>query len=55
MYTSYSSARTEVLQKSSFEIILWHLNVLLKESVDTENHCLDMVSLDEEDKQPEWR
>ena len=30
---SYSSARTEALLKSSSEIILWHLDVLLKESV----------------------
>ena len=30
--------------------------MLLKESVDTENLRLDMVSLDEEeDKQPNWR
>ena len=41
---------TEALLKSSFEIILWCLNTLLKESVDMENQ--DMVSLDEEeDKQ----
>ena len=45
-----SSAVTETLLKSSSEIILWHL----KENVDTENYCLNMVSLDkEEDKQPE--
>ena len=36
-YTSYSSARTEALLKSSSEIILWHLNMLLKEGVDMEN------------------
>ena len=35
--TSYSSAGTEALLKSSSEIILWSLNMLLKESVDTEN------------------
>ena len=35
-YTSYGSARTEVLLKFSSEIILWHLNMLLKESVDPE-------------------
>ena len=35
--TSYSSTRTKALQKSSTEIILWHLNMLLKESVSTEN------------------
>ena len=42
------SARTEALLKSSSEIILWHVNTLLKERVDTENECLGMVSLDEE-------
>ena len=31
--TSYSSARTDALMKSSYEIYLWHLNVLLKERV----------------------
>ena len=36
-YTSYSSAWTEVLLISSSEIILWHLNMLLKESVDMKN------------------
>ena len=36
--TSYSSARTEALLKSSSEIILWHLNVQLKVSVDMENN-----------------
>ena len=37
--TSYSSssARTEALLKSSSEIILWRLNMLLKESIDMEN------------------
>ena len=35
--TSYSSTGTEALLKSSCEIILWHLNMLLKESVDSEN------------------
>ena len=35
--TSYSSAGTEALLKSSSEIILWRLNMLLKVSVDTEN------------------
>ena len=51
--TSHSSARTEALLKSSSEIILWRLNMLLKENADTENQHLDMVSLDEEDKQPD--
>ena len=36
-YTSYSSVRTEALLKSSFEIILCRLNMLLKERVDMEN------------------
>ena len=35
--TSYSSAGTKALLKSSSDIILWCLNMLLKESVDTEN------------------
>ena len=42
-----------MLLKSSSEIILWCLNILLKESVDTENNQLNMVSLDVEDKQPD--
>ena len=50
------STGTEALLKSSSEIILWYLNMVLKESVNTENECLDMVSLDEEEnKQPNWR
>ena len=53
-YTSYSSAGTEAPLKSSSEIFLWCLNMLLKESVDTENLFIDMVLLDEkEDKQPD--
>ena len=51
--TFHSSARTKALLKSSSEIILWRLNMLLKESIDTENQHLDMVSLNEEDKQPD--
>ena len=51
--TTYSNAGTEALLKSSSEIILWHLNMLLKESVDMENYRIDMVSLDEEEKQPD--
>ena len=34
---SYSSTGSETLLKSSSEIILWRLDVLLKESVDIEN------------------
>ena len=52
--TSYSIAGTEALLKSSSEIILWCINMLLKESVDKENLHLNMVLLDEEeDKQPD--
>ena len=52
--SQYSSATTEALLKSSSEINLWHLYMLLKESVDTENLQLDIVWLDEEeDKQPD--
>ena len=35
--TSYSSAGSGALLKSTSEIVLWRLNMLLKESVDTEN------------------
>jgi len=37
---------------ASTPIMLWHLNMLLKESVDMEN-CLDMVLFQEEEKQPD--
>ena len=36
-YTSYSSAKTEAFLKSSSEIILWRLKMLLKGRVDMEN------------------
>ena len=43
--------KPEVLLKPTYEIILWRLNMLLKESVDSENECLYIDLLDEEDKQ----